>query len=84
MTSIAPRPDGPISVFREVRDALGAVEGVPNTGRLMTAQEAASFVGVHPNTVYLAAQNGELRYRAIGRLRRFTEEDVLAWTEVRP
>lgn len=48
--------------------------------RLMTAREAADYCRVHPNTIYLAAQSGELRSRRIGRLRRFTVADLDEWT----
>jgi excisionase family DNA binding protein len=50
---------------------------------LLTAREAAAYVGVHPNTVYNAAKSGDLSYRAIGRLRRFTQADLDAWTQGR-
>jgi excisionase family DNA binding protein len=46
----------------------------------MTVKEAAQYVGVHPNTVYAAAKCGRLRFRAVGRLRRFTIDDLDAWT----
>lgn len=54
-----------------------------NNGRLLTVKEAAEFVGCHANTIYLAAQSGQLRPHRVGRLRRFTVEDLLAWTGAR-
>jgi excisionase family DNA binding protein len=50
---------------------------------LLTAKEAAAYVGVHTNTIYNAAKSGDLRYRAIGRLRRFTVADLDDWTQGR-
>jgi excisionase family DNA binding protein len=52
----------------------------PPADRLLTAAEAATYCGVHRNTIYEAAKAGQLRFRPIGRLRRFTREDIDDWT----
>jgi excisionase family DNA binding protein len=67
---------------------MARTEPVPMIGRtlpsaLLTAHEAAAYVGVHANTIYNAAKSGDLRYRAIGRLRRFTVADLDDWTQGR-
>jgi excisionase family DNA binding protein len=48
--------------------------------QLLTAQQAAGWVGCHSNTIYGAAKAGVLRSRRIGRLVRFTRHDLDAWT----
>ncbi|HZQ66258.1 MAG TPA: helix-turn-helix domain-containing protein [Gaiellaceae bacterium] len=52
--------------------------------QLLTAGEAAAFVGVHPNTIYLAAKTGALHCHRVGRLRKFTIPDLLTWTGGEP
>jgi excisionase family DNA binding protein len=50
-----------------------------NGGRLLTTQEAADYCACHYNTVNLASKRGELRTHRIGRLPRFTVEDLHDW-----
>src|SRR5262245_49237149 len=79
-TSVTARPDGLSSrhVLVELQDSLGSpppeVETPTTRDRLLTVDEAASFVGCHTNTIYLAASSGELPCHRVGRLRRFTRE----------
>ena len=72
----------PPSWLGELHEEQSAeVVAMPPMGeRLLTAQEAARYVGCHSNTIYDAAKGGRLSFRAIGRLRRFTVEDLDAWT----
>lgn len=73
----------PASWFGELREVESAPEEhvqAPLGERLLTAQEAARYVGCHANTIYDAAKSGRLSFRAIGRLRRFTVNDLDAWT----
>lgn len=47
---------------------------------LLTAQQAALLACVHTNTIYKAAQRGDLPCARIGeRGKRFRRDDVLAW-----
>jgi excisionase family DNA binding protein len=74
-------PPRHIEVFLEEWPGSPAAEPTQAApAKLMTAQEAANFLGVHKNTVYLAAASGDLRCHKIGRLLRFREADLLAWT----
>src|SRR4051794_14239955 len=44
--------------------------------RPLNAREAAAFVGCHTNTIYAAAQSGELHAHGFGRRVRFTRGDL--------
>jgi excisionase family DNA binding protein len=44
--------------------------------RLLTISEAASLLGVRPQTLYLWVSAQRIPHRKIGRLVRFTEEDL--------
>lgn len=71
----------PPSWFSGEAVRIGTREAAAPIGeRLLTAQEAARYVGCAANTVYDAAKAGRLSFCAIGRLRRFTVEDLDAWT----
>lgn len=70
-----------IKEHRERRRLLGeAAPARPASGGLLTAQEAAEYVGCHPNTIYAAARSGALSARRAGRLVRFAPADLDAWT----
>jgi excisionase family DNA binding protein len=60
----------------------GRQTAVPGSaGRLLNVNQAADYVGVHRNTVYEAVKRGRLVARRVGRLVRFTIEDLDAWTK---
>lgn len=69
MHSIPPDFMGYVSHFEHPREAQGVLP-------LLTAEEVAQLLGVHPKTVYLKARNGELPHRRIGDTVRFV------WLEV--
>ena len=48
--------------------------------RLLDVDAAADYVGVHRNTIYEAARLGDLVVRRVGRLVRFTIDDLDRWT----
>jgi excisionase family DNA binding protein len=52
----------------------------PTSPRLLNVDEAAAYVGCHSNTVYAAVKRGDLAARRVGRLVRFTIEDLDQWT----
>lgn len=69
----------------ELQDWLGSLKPMeaPTASapeRLWTVDEAASFVGCHRNTIYGASASEALHCHRVGRLKRFTREDLLAWT----
>lgn len=48
---------------------------------LYTVQEVAKLLKVTERTVYSKAKSGELPYRKIGRVLRFTREDIEVYLE---
>jgi excisionase family DNA binding protein len=49
--------------------------------RLLTVDEAAEYLGRSPQWLAAAARNGDVPSRKIGRYRRFTESDLMAYLE---
>jgi excisionase family DNA binding protein len=47
---------------------------------LIDVKAAAAHVGVHRNTIYEAVKRGDLKVRRVGRLLRFTIDDLDQWT----
>lgn len=64
---------------RQLTTVEPELEPIPDD-RLLDVNAAATYVGVHANTIYDAAKRGALRCRRVGRLRRFTVEDLDIWT----
>jgi excisionase family DNA binding protein len=49
--------------------------------RLLSVPEAASLLGVRPQTLYLWVSKKRIPHRKIGRLVRFTEADLAEFVE---
>jgi excisionase family DNA binding protein len=49
--------------------------------RLMTVEEAAEFLGVGRNTLYLAAREGRIPSFKVGALIRFDLDELRAWLD---
>jgi excisionase family DNA binding protein len=49
--------------------------------RLLTLQEAAAFLGIGRNTLYLAAREGRIPSFKVGSLVRFDLDELRAWLE---
>ena len=47
---------------------------------LLTVDEVADFLRVKPSTVYEWAKNGKIPARKVGRLWRFSREEIESWT----
>ena len=47
--------------------------------KLLTVEEVAALLGVHPQTVYDMARSGAIKARKIGRVWRFLPSDVSAY-----
>lgn len=48
---------------------------------LWTAERVASYLGLHPQTVYAKARAGEIPSLKIGRALRFRPEEIEAWVD---
>ena len=48
---------------------------------IMTAKQAAQFLGVHPNTIYLAAERKQIPHRRLGRKLLFSRSVIMEWFE---
>jgi excisionase family DNA binding protein len=88
-----PHGDSPVLEWR-VRATAAEMEGflgdllARRHGRsipeaLLDVHAAAAYLNVHKNTIYEAAKHGKLKYRSVGRLRRFTIADLDEWTSGR-
>lgn len=51
--------------------------------RMLTVQQLAAILGVHPNWVYARANSGELPSYKVGGARRFLASEVAAWLQAR-
>lgn len=49
--------------------------------RLLTLQEAAQFLGIGRNTLYVAAREGRIPSFKVGALVRFDVDELRAWLE---
>lgn len=49
--------------------------------RLLTVAEAAIFLTVKPRTIYAWVAERRIPYRKVGRLLRFDQTELLAWSE---
>ena len=49
--------------------------------QVMTVDEAARFLRIHPETLREKARKGEIPAAKVGREWRFSQEQVLAWIE---
>ena len=49
--------------------------------RLLTVEEAAQFLGVSRNNLYIAARRGEVPSFKVGALVRFDLDDLRAWLQ---
>lgn len=53
----------------------------PTASRLMTADEVAHLLQIHPRTVYAMARMGQIPSRRVGRSVRFLPAEIEAWIE---
>lgn len=56
-----------------------AKQASQDTVTVMSAQEVADFLGVHLQTVYQFARDGDIPNRRIGRRFIFTRESLAEW-----
>jgi excisionase family DNA binding protein len=56
-------------------------EGEHLNKRLLTVTEAAAFLAVKPRTIYAWVAERRIPYRKVGRLLRFDQTELRAWSE---
>ena len=67
-------------VREEVADALAKAGARDAPGEILSCEQAAELIGVHPHTVpKLVRAKGLPTLRRIGKLWRFKRSDVMAW-----
>ncbi|OGS22985.1 MAG: hypothetical protein A2252_06215 [Elusimicrobia bacterium RIFOXYA2_FULL_39_19] len=52
-----------------------------DNGKLLTVQQVAEMLGLSPNTVYCWVCQKRIPYLKIGRLTKFSKEDINNWIE---
>ncbi len=62
-----------------VAERVVARLNAPNTGRLLSTEEAATETGMTEATIRSAANGGELAHVKVGRVFRFLRSDLDAW-----
>lgn len=54
-----------------------------NSNKLLNSDEAAEFLNIPKNTLYLKTSKRELKYMKLGRRNMFEKEDLMAWARER-